>query len=227
VFILFGALVATAGVQTSRSAGVEADSHENLVGQVNAGDAVLEAIRDDLTTLRAEVISARFDNRTARTAEARADADVTRMGTELGTIALSGPGLRIVANDAVDANEDAEYVLDKDLRNIVTGLWEAGAEAISINGERISSLTAIRFAGCCITVNYEKLAPPYVVFAIGDPDTLPARFVESTAGTYWLNAQETFGLRFEMDVDDSLTIPAVSPDRLQLRNATSKPVEAQ
>ena len=74
---------------------------------------------------------------------------------------------------------------------------EAGAEAIAINGHRLTSLTAIRFAGEAITVDYVSLTPPYEVAAIGDPDTLPARLLETDGGQTWLGLQANFGITFD------------------------------
>jgi uncharacterized protein YlxW (UPF0749 family) len=48
-----------------------------------------------------------------------------------------------------------------------------------------------------------------VVQAVGDPDALPARFVESAGGTWWLNLESVYQLRFEMTSEDALTLPAV------------------
>ena len=75
-----------------------------------------------------------------------------------------------------------DRVLDIDLQVLANGLWQAGAEAVSINGHRLSDLTAIRSAGDAITVDYRSLTRPYRVEAIGDPRTLQARFVESAGG---------------------------------------------
>ena len=52
-------------------------------------------------------------------------------------------------------------MLDVDLQQLVNGMWTAGAEAISVNGHRLTSLTAIRGAGTSITVDYSSLTPPY------------------------------------------------------------------
>ncbi|HET7689564.1 MAG TPA: DUF881 domain-containing protein [Nocardioidaceae bacterium] len=222
---LFGAIVAVAGVQTARTAGVEAQSHDNLVAQINSGKDVLDSSRERLALLESELARARSDNLEINVAEGREQANERRLGTVAGGLAVRGPGLRVVVDDAVGADEDAEYVLDKDIRNIVNGLWASGAEAIAVNGQRLTPLSAIDFAGSHITVDYETLAAPYTVLAIGDPNRMPSRFVESTTGTAWLNAQQTFGLRFQMDVDESITIPGVSPARLALRVATGGEVE--
>ena len=57
---------------------------------------------------------------------------------------------------------------------MVNALWAAGAEAISINGQRLGPTTAIRFAGEAVLVDFRPVTNPYEISAIGDPDTLPA-----------------------------------------------------
>jgi uncharacterized protein YlxW (UPF0749 family) len=123
--------------------------------------------------------------------------------------------VRITVDDRPDARTKRQVVLDEDLQRLVNGLWVAGAEAVSINGERLTALSAIRGAGEAITVNYHSLRRPYVVQAIGDPDNLPARFIESAGGSWWLNLQSVYQLRFDMTSEDSVTLPAVPTPALR------------
>jgi uncharacterized protein YlxW (UPF0749 family) len=122
-----------------------------------------------------------------------------------------------VVDDNPGSSTERQAVLDKDLQILVNGLWAAGSEAVSINGQRVTNLTSIRVAGEAITVNLRSLSRPYTVNAIGDPDQLPARFVESAAGTWWLNLKSVYGLQFTMTQEESLTVPAAPP--LTLRHA--------
>jgi uncharacterized protein YlxW (UPF0749 family) len=67
----------------------------------------------------------------------------------------------------------SDYLIhDYDLRDVVSLLWMAGAEAIAINGERIVSGSSIYCVGSTILVNDTRLSPPYQVSAIGDPRRL-------------------------------------------------------
>jgi uncharacterized protein YlxW (UPF0749 family) len=88
-----------------------------------------------------------------------------------------------------------------------------------VNGNRLSPLSAIRGAGSAITVNYRSLSPPYVVSAVGDKDTLEARFIDTAAGQTWLDLKTNFGLRFDVEPDDELSLPAAPVPRLQVRHA--------
>ncbi len=129
-----------------------------------------------------------------------------------GSVPVTGPGLRIVVDDAPDpGRRDEGLVLDRDLQVLVNGLWESGAEAIAINGNRLGPLSAIRVAGEAITVNYRSLSAPYTVEAIGDPASLQARFIDTAAGQAWLDLQSNYGLRFEPSEREEMTLPA-TPD---------------
>ena len=220
VLVAFGVLVATAAVQTSRNASSQQLSRESLVEQVQSRRAELAAVREDLRELRGEVARAARTRDTAADESDELQLRVARLAAATGPGAVTGPGLRVTVDDKPGARTARQVVLDEDLQRLVNGLWVAGAEAVAINGERLTALSAIRGAGEAITVNFRSLRRPYVVRAIGDPDELAARFVESAGGTWWLNLRSVYQLRFEMSSEDSLTLPAVPPPAL--RHARSR-----
>lgn len=213
---LFGILVTTAAIQTARNAGDESAGKESLVTQIKVRSAQVEARRERAANLREENESLQslfLDTTTeGRALSARLD----RLGVVTGAVPVTGPGVKVVVDDAPDATTDKQRVLDKDLQKLVNALWASGAEAISINGQRLSNLSAIRLAGSAITVNFVSLSGPYTVLAVGDPDTMPARFVETKHGRDWLDLQAFYGLQFEMTAEDSMTLPAAPSRRLNL-----------
>ncbi len=94
----------------------------------------------------------------------------------LGLTDVSGEGITITAKDgtvnkATD-NISSYLVHDADLREIVNELANAGAEAISINDQRIVSSTSITCAGNIISINGEKVSSPFVIKAIGNQESL-------------------------------------------------------
>ncbi len=95
----------------------------------------------------------------------------------------------------------------QDLQLVTNGLWQAGAEAIAINGQRLTARSAIRFAGEAILVDFRPLARPYVVNAIGDPAGLRARFVASSTGSYFAALSANYRIRTELVAQDSMTLP--------------------
>ena len=99
-------------------------------------------------------------------------------------------------------------MLAKDLQYVTNALWESGAEAVSINGKRLTATSAIRFAGSALVVEYRPLTRPYVVTALGDPKRFPAAFADGAGGTYLSTLRSTFGIRVDTEVSDDLTVPA-------------------
>ena len=99
---------------------------------------------------------------------------------------------------------------------MVNGLWAAGAEAVAVNGQRLTALSAIRSAGDAILVDYRPLTRPYVVVAIGDPRTLQSRFVAGAgrAGAAHAGAGVRHPLLGRARVGQQ-TLPAASPDELR------------
>ena len=66
------------------------------------------------------------------------------------------------------------------LQLVVNALWAAGAEAVSINGQRLGPTTAIRFAGEAVLVDFRPVTNPYEISAIGNPDALQREFLENS-----------------------------------------------
>lgn len=98
-----------------------------------------------------------------------------------GTIAAEGKGVLVTLSDSsipqkdITSGNNEQYIVhDTDLRMVTTELAGAGAEVISVNGQRLVSTSAIRCVGNTIMVNDVKVAPPFEIRAIGDPATLEA-----------------------------------------------------
>ncbi len=94
----------------------------------------------------------------------------------LGLTELNGKGVIIQAKDADSSKVkgfSSQYIVhDGDLVNLVNALRNAGAEAISINGERIINTTAITCSGNIVLINGEKVGSPFIINAIGNPESL-------------------------------------------------------
>ena len=222
VLALFGILVATAFVQTARTADDAAVRHDELVKQVLARRDQLQQQRGRAEELRAETESLQNAYLQA-TAEGRSLQDrLARLGLATGADPARGPGVRVVVDDGPASGGDDAEVLDVDLQKLVNGLWLSGAEAIAVNGQRLTALSAIRLAGPVITVNYQRISGPYTVTAIGDSEALAARFVDTPGGQWWLDLQALYGVQFSIDRAESLTVPASS--RVDLRHARTTEV---
>lgn len=94
-----------------------------------------------------------------------------------GITTVSGQGVVVTMKDssttAAPGFEESYYLIhDEDILKVVNELRDAGAEAISINGERLVSTSEIRCAGSIVSINNNRYAAPYVIRAIGDAATM-------------------------------------------------------
>ncbi len=94
-----------------------------------------------------------------------------------GEAAVQGPGLIVTLSDSQGTlgsttNENAFVVHDSDLLSVINELRSAGAEALSLNGERILATSEIRCAGNTVSVNNTRYAAPFVIRAIGNPEEM-------------------------------------------------------
>ncbi len=214
---VFGLLVAVAAVQNSRNADVDEASRNALIDRIEVRRDAVSSLQDRVVVQRAEnegLVDRLVDLAAAvqSTEDRRAD-----LALESGFVAVSGPGLRISVDDQPQGDLDG-LVRATDLRALVNGLWQAGAEAIAINGRRLTSLSAIVNSDIAIQVNKGPLSPPYVVQAVGSND-LDANFVETQSGVLFISLAERFGFVVERDTVSSLLLPAAPPSLQRLRYA--------
>jgi uncharacterized protein YlxW (UPF0749 family) len=209
ILAVFGILIATAAVQTSRTADESATSHEELVKQVQARKAQLSARRERVDSLRNQTQTLETQY-LAATAQGRSvQSRLTSLGIGTGADATRGPGVRVTVDDGPPISGGQNEIFDGDLQKLVNGLWLAGAEGVALNGERLTALTAIRQGGAVITVNFRPISPPYTLTAIGDPDTLAARLVDTPGGQWFLDLQALYGVEFDIaNSEEPLTLPA-------------------
>lgn len=130
-----------------------------------------------------------------------------------GLIPLTGTGIVLQLEDSTEPVGpdaiDTDYLVGaRDLRTVIEELWLAGAEAISVNGERITPTSAIIDVGPSILVNSAYLAAPYQITAIG-PDDLYPRLVASPGFVDLVRARaDTYGLRISFAEPESVDVPA-------------------
>jgi uncharacterized protein YlxW (UPF0749 family) len=226
VMAVAGVLAAVTYDQAAAGAQGREEVRGALVAEVEGESAITDQLAADLEALRADVTAARDDALAATAVGQRALERLEDAETAAGVIPVSGPGLLVTLADAEpDADTDpvggtAEadtrgQVRDGDLQLVVNALWAAGAEGVSINGQRLGPTTAIRFAGEAVLVDFRPVTNPYLVSAVGDPGTLRSRFLASPEVNALAVISETYGLRFEFAQEDELSLPAGSPPELR------------
>lgn len=138
-----------------------------------------------------------------------------RLQLQAGTTDVEGSGIEIVLDDsniAKKANENPNlYIIhDEDLLRVLNELRAAGAEAISLNDQRIVAMSEVRCAGPTVSVNNVRSAPPYVIKAIGAPKTLTSalRLRGGVVETF-----EFWGIQVKIKTVEKLRIPALKAPR--------------
>jgi uncharacterized protein YlxW (UPF0749 family) len=216
--LVLAALVVTVGAAQARvAAPVVAKEREELIDRIDRETESADRLESSVDKLRGDV-SAR---QRAALKDSGDSGEAELMGLLSGATAVRGPGVRLVVNDAKEAStggdgdprettgfSDTGRVRDRDMQRVVNGLWESGAEAVSINGQRLTALSAIRAAGDAILVDNKPLVPPYTVLAVGDGKRLSTRFQNSADGLYLHALQENYGIRTAISVEDDLRLPA-------------------
>ncbi len=130
-----------------------------------------------------------------------------------GIVALEGPGLILQLEDSQvpvpPGASAADYrVSGQDVRSVVDELWLAGAEAVSVNGERIVPTAAIIDIGGSVLVNSAYLAPPYQVAAIGPADLYDV-LASSPGFVDLVKARvDRYGIRVSFAQPETVTVPA-------------------
>lgn len=207
--VLVGAMFAVGALQTTRSAPALQTERASLITRVQAAETAQDELRARAAALAAENATLRVAALGLDDTSQSLEKQIATLGPVVGTTPVTGPGVVVIVDDAPSAASDnRDRVLDLDLQVLANGLWRAGAEAVAINGHRLTTVTAIRSAGDAITVDYRSLNPPYRVEAIGDPRSLPARFSESAAGAWWTDLSRNREMPFSLDTAKKLALEA-------------------
>ncbi|WP_079248942.1 DUF881 domain-containing protein [Streptomyces sp. MJM1172] len=228
--LVIAAMVVTLGAAQARvSAPVLAKERQELIDRVKRADEHADGVERDIERLRGTVA----DRQRAALKQQGGGDQGQLVGLLSGATEVRGPGVKLVVDDAKGSSSgggggpresagfsDTGRVRDRDMQRIVNGLWQSGAEAVSINGQRLTALSAIRAAGDAILVDNKPLVPPYEVLAIGDKKRLGTTFQNSADGQYLHVLQESYGIRYGLTAENDVRLPAASS--LTVRTATAE-----
>jgi uncharacterized protein YlxW (UPF0749 family) len=144
-----------------------------------------------------------------------------------GLIGLKGPGLVLQLRDSgqtiLPGDNPNDYLVSAgDVRTVVEELWLAGAEGVAVNGERITTGTAILDIGGTVLVNSAYLAAPYQVSAIGAPDLLDRLSASVGFKTFVRTRAQAFGIQIDFAEPSEVDLPAYA-GTISLRYAQPDP----
>ncbi len=137
-------------------------------------------------------------------------AEISRLKTFAGLSNLVGEGIEIVLDDSKIVSKPRDnpnlYIIhDEDLLRVLNELRAAGAEAISVNDQRILAMSEVRCAGPTVLINNVRSTPPYIIKAIGNPKNLTSalRLRGGVVETF-----EFWGIQVKISDSDNIFIPA-------------------
>lgn len=186
---------------------------QKLTAEVKAARKERDELQMRVATLRNEL-----DAVTAQTGLKPLKERLVQYRIESGLIPVSGPGIEVTLNDSNTVLQPGQnpnlYVLhDEDVLRVLNELRAAGAEVMAINGERLLSTSEVRCIGPTILINKAKrLAAPFVITAIGDPDTM-TNALKMRAGVID-TLQEFWGIQVSIRKLSQVTVPAYKGSRV-------------
>ncbi|WP_405462708.1 DUF881 domain-containing protein [Streptomyces anulatus] len=214
--LVVAALVVTLGAAEARiSAPVVAKEREELIDRIDAETRAADTLESDVDELRSDV-----SERQRKALEQHGGDQGQLVALLAGATPVEGPGVKLIVDDAKNTDQggggprestgfaDTGRVRDRDMQRVVNGLWESGAEAIAINGQRLTALSAIRAAGDAILVDNRPLVPPYTVLAVGDGKKLVTAFQDSADGQYLQALKESFDIHTSISDQAEVRLPA-------------------
>lgn len=208
VAFVAGLLFATSA---SVFAGQESGTHRDLTSLVEEEGKRYTELTENVDELRGEIA--------ALQAAGEVPAPVLSAGSALavGLAAVEGPGVSVTLSDAPSTatsdNPDDLVVHQQDLQAVVNALWAGGAEAMSIQGQRVIATTAVRCVGNVLLLNGRTYSPPYRVEAIGDVSSLIRALDADPAVELYRRYVDVFGLGWNVSASDDLAIPASTGSR--------------
>ena len=234
LLVLVGLVTGTAIDQVRDRAAASTGVRTELATRVEAATAESDGLAAQANTLRAEVARTREQALGVGLSGRQAADEVARVALAAGLVAVTGPGIVVSLDDVRGDSTGVEQpelrggqtdrlrLTDRELQAVVNALWSVGAEAITVNGIRLTALTAIRSAGEAILVDFRPLSPPYEIQAVGDPKQLEFDFLDGPIGLGFARLAAEQGFGFDVRRADELRLASAGePD---LRSAVPTPV---
>ncbi|NQS76672.1 MAG: DUF881 domain-containing protein [Peptococcaceae bacterium] len=207
VFLMFGMLLSFQFRSNgSNGGGVPTERYHELTVEKLKVETDIAQLEEESNDLAVKIADA---GRGRTTAAEAMEKELDKIQLRAGLIAVTGPGVEIVVKNDSSAQYGSGFynIRDENLLLLVNDLRGAGAEAISINGQRILATSEVRQAGNHINVNLVKISPPYNIKAIGNPGQLKSS-LEIKDGLVEILAAN--GVLVEVRQLEQVSVPAYS-----------------
>ncbi|WP_108494148.1 DUF881 domain-containing protein [Promicromonospora sp. AC04] len=219
VAVLLGAATTVAVRDLRAPQPVVARGRSLLIEQIQERSAEVEALSE-----RSAVLGSEVDELQRGGLLPSALLEVNRLDQLVnGAVAVQGPGMVVKLTDGSggglvepgDAPAESR-VRDADVQFVVNELWAAGAEAVAVNDERLTSLSAIRNAGDAILVDLHPLnGPTYTIEAVGDPEEMQVEFARSAGLGFLQLLSAEYDIKNEVTTSEEMHLPGAGSPTLR------------
>jgi len=211
-----GLLLVVAYQQTHLAAPARDTARQELINRIKAAQSTANGLDAQAKQLAGQVAALRDAQLPADDAALRA-AEVAA-----GAVAVSGPGMQVVIGEPSSPassgsgrpgstpQSQVAVIHDTDVRAVVNEMWADGAEAIAVNGLRLTPDSVIRFAGESILIDFSPLTSPYTISAIGDSNGLQVGFAQSSIARRLKTLVAVAGISFRFGGKAKLQLPSVT-----------------
>lgn len=188
---LFSGLLVSWQFRTNMIAAAQAKKEPSLVDIIQALEKEDASLEKTIADLRRQIDALQKVSSQGQGRLAQLQKEIETLKLYAGLVAVKGPGITVVVDDnnagaqAAKSSSPSTYkpedyiIHDKNVLYLVNDLKAAGAEAIAVNNLRIVTNSDIRCVGTVILVNSTRVAPPYEIKALGNPDNLEAAIQRS------------------------------------------------
>lgn len=212
VMALAGLMMTTAAIN-SRGHDLRPERDTDMATLVRSQASHNAALQKEAAGLRAQVEDLSKANQTPGVTSS-VISSASALAPSVGLEAVSGKALRVTLDDAplsenpdgVDAN--MLVVHQQDIQMVVNTLWSGGAEAMTIQGQRVISTTAVKCVGNTVVLHGVAYAPPYVIEAIGDLNAMQKALATSEAVRIYKEYVSAYQLGWSVERAGQVTMPA-------------------
>lgn len=212
VMALAGLMMTTAAIN-SRGHDLRPERDTDMATLVRSQASHNAALQKEAAGLRAQVEDLSKANQTPGVTSS-VISSASALAPSVGLEAVSGKALRVTLDDAplsenpdgVDAN--MLVVHQQDIQMVVNTLWSGGAEAMTIQGQRVISTTAVKCVGNTVVLHGVAYAPPYVIEAIGDLNAMQKALDTSEVVRIYKEYVSAYQLGWSVERAGQVTMPA-------------------
>lgn len=191
--------------------------------EIEAKTELFKAFSDEQAYLQSKIVSLRQQIEESQTLVAiQSESDnleyLDILKKDIGLTEITGEGIEIHLDDSPFAIREGAKVTDDnlvqaaDLRDLANLLFASGAEAVSINGQRVIATSTISSVGTTILINNSYIAPPFTINAVGDINTLIQRSTDKNTLKSLLERKDDSKVIYDIFPKQRIIIPIYNGD---------------